>query len=360
VATRRTAARRSVAILAAIVCSLTLAPALSQADPKPSIDEVERQVAALQDDAEAATEAFLAAQLEADKAQQQLDKLNAKVRRSEAALAELQKAVGGFAAAAYRSGGLDQSFSLLLADDPSVFLAQASDLDGIARRQSDVMHKVAVSSQQLAVDKQIAAQQAATLAGIRADLAVKKKAIDTKVAQAQNLLANLKAAERKRLLAKQAAARAASAAAAARAAASVRPSRDTRPTTSGGGGGGSVSSTPPSGRAAGAVRFALAQVGKRYQYAATGPYAYDCSGLTMAAYRSVGVYLPHQSGAQFGYGRRVSSGELQPGDLVFYYSPIHHVGIYIGGGRIVHAANPSSGVRIDPLYSMPFVGAVRP
>ncbi len=357
-ATRRTAARRSVAILAAIVCSLTLAPALSQADPKPSIDEVERQVAALQDDAEAATEAFLGAQLDADKAQQQLDKLNAKVRRSEAALAELQKAVGGFAAAAYRSGGLDQSFSLLLADDPSVFLAQASDLDGIARRQSDVMHKVAVAGQQLAVDKQIAAQQAATLAGIRTDLAAKKKAIDTKVAQAQNLLANLKAAERKRLLAKQAAARAASAAAATRAATSIRPSRDTRSTTSGGGGG-SVS-TPPSGRAAGAVSFALAQVGKRYQYAATGPYAYDCSGLTMAAYRSVGVYLPHQSGAQFGYGRRVSSGELQPGDLVFYYSPIHHVGIYIGGGRIVHAANPSSGVRIDPLYSMPFVGAVRP
>ena len=100
-------------------------------------------------------------------------------------------------------------------------------------------------------------------------------------------------------------------------------------------------------------------MGKRYVYAGTGPNSYDCSGLTLAAYRSVGIYLPHQSGSQFHSGRHVSSSELQPGDLVFYYSPIHHVGIYIGGGRIVHAANPGEGVRIAGVFSMPYSGAVR-
>jgi cell wall-associated NlpC family hydrolase len=218
------------------------------------------------------------------------------------------------------------------------------------------MHKVTVATQQLAADKLIAKQQAATLESIRADMATKKAAIDAKVAEPQRLLATLKAEERRKHEARQAAARAASADEAQRAADAARASRDTR----GGGTPGYGSSTPVSGRAAGAVRFALAQVGKSYVYAGTGPNSYDCSGLTMAAYRSVGVYLPHQSSAQYNSGRHIPASQLQPGDLVFYYSPIHHVGMYIGGGRIVHAANPSSGVTIAPLYSMPYVGAVRP
>jgi cell wall-associated NlpC family hydrolase len=114
-----------------------------------------------------------------------------------------------------------------------------------------------------------------------------------------------------------------------------------------------------SSRAAQAVAFALSQVGKRYVHGAVGPSAYDCSGLTMAAWRSAGVGLPHSSRAQFGVGTRVSQGALAPGDLVFYYSPISHVGIYIGGGRIVDAANPRTGVRITSVGSMPFAGAVR-
>ena len=91
-----------------------------------------------------------------------------------------------------------------------------------------------------------------------------------------------------------------------------------------------------------------------------GPSAYDCSGLTMRAYQSVGIWLPHSAAAQFGDGRQIPPSQLQPGDLVFYYSPIHHVGIYIGGGMIVNAENPSVGVTVTSLYSMPFSGAVRP
>ncbi len=78
----------------------------------------------------------------------------------------------------------------------------------------------------------------------------------------------------------------------------------------------------------------------------------------MVAWAQGGVSLPHNAAAQMGYGTPVSMSNLQPGDLVFYYSPVHHVGMYIGNGKIVHAANPSVGVEISPVNSMPFAGAV--
>jgi cell wall-associated NlpC family hydrolase len=115
-----------------------------------------------------------------------------------------------------------------------------------------------------------------------------------------------------------------------------------------------------SGRAAAAVRYALAQVGDAYVYGAAGPDAFDCSGLTMMAWAQAGVGLPHSSSAQMGSGPRVSSSDLQPGDLVFYYSPVSHVGLYIGNALIVNAENPSAGVRVTGVFSMPYAGAVRP
>ena len=104
----------------------------------------------------------------------------------------------------------------------------------------------------------------------------------------------------------------------------------------------------------------MAQVGDSYVYGAAGPSSFDCSGLTMMAWGQAGVGLPHSSSAQYSSGPHVSAADLQPGDLVFYYSPISHVGMYIGNGLIVHAANPGSGVLVSDLYSMPYVGAVRP
>lgn len=102
-------------------------------------------------------------------------------------------------------------------------------------------------------------------------------------------------------------------------------------------------------RAAVVVAFALAQVGKPYVWAAAGPGAYDCSGLVMAAYRQVGISLPHQTGGIVGRGRRVGRGELQPGDVVFPESG--HVGIYIGGGRMVHAPEPGERVKVSSVYA---------
>ncbi|MDO5736674.1 MAG: C40 family peptidase [Propionibacteriaceae bacterium] len=108
-----------------------------------------------------------------------------------------------------------------------------------------------------------------------------------------------------------------------------------------------------------AVAAALSKVGSRYVHATAGPNTFDCSGLTSFAYAKAGIKLPRQSGSQFSSGTKVSKSNLKPGDLVFYYSPISHVGIYIGDGKIVHAANPRSGVNTTKLDSMPFAGAVR-
>ena len=114
---------------------------------------------------------------------------------------------------------------------------------------------------------------------------------------------------------------------------------------------GSSSGGDVSDRASAAVQYALAQVGDSYVAGASGPSAFDCSGLTSAAWAAAGVSLPHYSYSQWDVTRRVSSSEAQPGDLVFYFGGgAHHVGLYIGGGRMVHAANPSRGVLISDIF----------
>ncbi|MFD0865629.1 C40 family peptidase, partial [Tessaracoccus lubricantis] len=115
-----------------------------------------------------------------------------------------------------------------------------------------------------------------------------------------------------------------------------------------------------SGRAQDVVNAALSKVGKRYVWGTSGENTFDCSGLTSWAYRQIGVNLSRSSRTQWSSaGYKVSKSELKPGDLVFYYSPVSHVGIYIGNGKIVDAANPRTGVRVASLNSMPFTGARR-
>jgi cell wall-associated NlpC family hydrolase len=112
-------------------------------------------------------------------------------------------------------------------------------------------------------------------------------------------------------------------------------------------------------RASAAVSYAYQKLGSPYVWGATGPNAFDCSGLVQAAYRAAGVSLPRTTYSQIAAGRRVSRSELLPGDLVFFYAGISHVGIYVGNGRMIHAPNPSAPVRLAPLDEMPYAGATR-
>jgi cell wall-associated NlpC family hydrolase len=116
----------------------------------------------------------------------------------------------------------------------------------------------------------------------------------------------------------------------------------------------------PNSKAQVAVNTALAQVGDPYVWAAAGPDAFDCSGLTQFAYRAAGISLPHSSRAQSTMGTPVSKAALQPGDLVFFFSPVSHVGMYVGGGKMVHAATAGQPVKVVSVDSMPgFAGARR-
>jgi cell wall-associated NlpC family hydrolase len=108
-----------------------------------------------------------------------------------------------------------------------------------------------------------------------------------------------------------------------------------------------------------AMQKALSKVGAKYRWGASGPDAFDCSGLVMWAYRASGKSLPHSSRAMSYIGTPVSKGDLQPGDLVFFYSGPSHVGIYIGNGEIVHASNPRYPVKVADMASMPFNTARR-
>jgi cell wall-associated NlpC family hydrolase len=116
----------------------------------------------------------------------------------------------------------------------------------------------------------------------------------------------------------------------------------------------------PSAAAATVISTALSKVGSPYAWGASGPDSFDCSGFTSYAYAAIGVSLPHSSSAQSGVGRSVSRSELQPGDLVFFYSPISHVGLYIGNGMMVHARTYGSPVAVVSVDQSGYAGASRP
>jgi cell wall-associated NlpC family hydrolase len=247
---------------------------------------------------------------------------------------QLQKTVGAFAASAYRNGGLDQTLQLVFSEDPATFLDRMASLDALSTREADQLRHVVQARQELAASQAAAAQQLAVVALQRRTLAAQKSQIEQKLQQAQGLLSRLKAGDRARLF---------------------RVSRDFDPRQL-------LNSLPlPTNAQAGkAVQFALAHLGDRYVWAASGMHSWDCSGLTMMAWQAGGVSLPHSSTEQFAVTRKVSRADLQPGDLVFFYHPISHVGIYLGNGYIVHAPNPGKRVEVAPIDRMPFAGASRP
>jgi cell wall-associated NlpC family hydrolase len=117
--------------------------------------------------------------------------------------------------------------------------------------------------------------------------------------------------------------------------------------------------TTASDRAKAALAYALAQVGKAYVMGGVGPDSFDCSGLVLMAYRQIGISLPHNARIQADFGTPVDRGNLAPGDLLFFYTPIGHVAMYIGNGLIVHASTPATGVKISGVMWGNFVAARR-
>jgi peptidoglycan DL-endopeptidase CwlO len=326
--------RKRVASFVATLCIAALGGSVLNASPSsadPSITDVRTKVDKLYHEAEQASERHNAAQGQLKVAKARLAALNADLSREQSAFDKVRGQVAAALVQQYQSQGIGTTGEVLLSDNPDDFLSQLQTVSAYNQRQGAVLAQFGTQAKQLELRKQAAGREIEAISKTERALAADKATIDKLAAEAKDLLGKLETKERERMLA---------------------ASRDGLRVP--------LSSVPASGRAKAAVAYALAQVGDAYVWGAAGPNAFDCSGLTMASWAQAGVGLPHSSSAQRGYGVPVSSDNLQPGDLVFYYSPVSHVGMYIGNGMIVHAANPGEGVRVAPLFSMPYSGAVRP
>ncbi len=346
---------------AGLLASGAVSASSASAAPSRDINQVRNQVRDLQARAEAATERYNNAAGELAGVQATLASLKQKVAREKAQLQVVLSAVDDLARAAYTSGGMDASLQVLLADNPTQFLAQAAALDQVAQSQASSLRRTQTARLRLAQAEAEVRDKEALAQKYRDEMAGAKDEAAAELDDAEGILAGLEAADRARIAALDEQERQAAMAAAAAAQAQLG--------AGGGGGGGTGPDSAGGGysggsRAAAAVSYALSQVGDRYSAAAAGPDAFDCSGLTLAAWRQAGVSLPHYSFSQFSGTRRISLSEAQPGDLVFFFGGgVHHVGMYIGNGRMVHAANPSSGVLVSevlgPWYADHFSGAGR-
>lgn len=237
--------------------------------------------------------------------------------------------------AQYESGSLSATDALLGSRNQQDYLNQLSTMDLASRQQGANLRAVGIAARSVAAanvraaNLLTAAHRRMTVAGAR------RLAVQHQINRFRSVLAGLTAAQQ-RAYSKQNSATPQQAASA-------------------------VSVRAGSAAAQRAVQFALAQVGKPYVFGAAGPGAYDCSGLTMAAWSQGGVSIPHLASAQYNYGKHVGANQLQPGDLVFLYNPIGHVSMYIGNGMLVSAPQPGESVKIVPFayFRSDFTGATR-
>ncbi|MFD6424278.1 NlpC/P60 family protein [Streptomyces sp. NPDC060198] len=330
------AARSAAALALAGAATATAATGSAQAEPHLTAAQVRSKVDQLYRDAEAATERYNGAKEKAGDAARSVDALRDEAARRTDLLNESRHALGSLAAAQYRSGGLDPALQLLLTSDPDQYLERSSYVEMAGDRQAGAISGIRRQITGIDQVRARAEDEAAVLAAREAELARHKKKITSSLADARELLHTLTAAER----------------------------ADYEDANGATGGTGGTSGAPgpvaaPNSRAAQAVAFAYGALGKPYVWGATGPSAYDCSGLTQAAWQAAGVSLPRTTYTQINAGQRVSRSQLAPGDLVFFYSGISHVGLYIGDGKMIHAPRPGAPIRIAPIDEMPFAGATR-
>jgi cell wall-associated NlpC family hydrolase len=325
--------RKSLVIIvagAALATSVGMLPG-GTAEAKPTIQDVQHRVDRLYRAAEQASERYNAIHVQLKQMRGDVAALRADQARQQKATEKARRLVADSIVRQYEGDSLSAVGQAVVSSNPNAFVSQLSTMSAFSSMQAGQYSSYLTQAKALTLRQDATRNQLQKVARLEQQAAQDKATIAKNLAAAKSLLSHLQAQARERMLA---------------------ASRSSTPVP--------TADVPVSGRAAAAVRYAMAQVGKAYVYGASGPNAYDCSGLTMAAWGAAGVGLPHSSSAQYYSGTHISASQLQPGDLVFYYHPISHVGMYIGHGEIVNAENPSAGVRVTGLYSMPYVGAVRP
>jgi len=320
---------RWAAVLASVLLIVALAWTGQSHARADQLSDAKAQLAALQEEASQAEEQYNQIQANLDAASARLEQIGADIAAQQDKVGVLREQVAILTLQQFQDRGITSTTTLLAGGDQDQVIQRIVVSSMVTDTTTALLQNYQLG--QAALDDLLTSQQT-TVDSITADKAKQQELKDQanqKVKDTQTLINRLTAAQQVAL--------------------GVRST---------------VSYSPPppvqNGPAAQqVVDFAMAQVGGAYAYGGVGP-AYDCSGLTLAAYASVGIKLPHSASTQFNYGVPVAASDLQPGDLVFYYSGPGHVGIYVGGGMIVDARNESLGIVYRPLDTgSSFTGARR-
>ncbi len=332
-------ARLSIALLLAASASIGAASLSSAAPSREEVEQARARLDSLNRELDLMVEQYNQARIKLQEVQARLADVRAQAQRAQATADRAISSLNANAARAYRGVG-SQIAELFESASLADFSDRLEFIGSMAQADSDLAVE-AESAQQEA--RWTAAELKATVEerqGIVDALGAKQDQIESRVAEARDLYEELDRKYHEALAAE---------AAAQEAVGTV----------------GGVSPIPPppapNANVAAVLQAAYSVIGTPYQYGGSSPETgFDCSGFTMWAWSHAGVYLPHSSAAQYASLPHVAQSDLQPGDLVFFYSPISHVGIYVGGGSMIHSPQTGSVVSVVPIYWDSFAGAARP
>ena len=331
--------RRGLAIVAGLVAVGGLAVGASGAGaaPQPTVDQVQARINQLTSQFDKVSEQYDQASQQLSAAQSRLSQVRVRLNHANAQFQATQAGVAQTAAAAFEDTGSTSIAGVLTSGDPSVVLQQGSLLMELSGSRNAQTQQLLTDASQLASVEQQVERTEAGISGLKGQLAARKTSLGKLIATQKATLASLTVPQQQTVVSNSIGANGSSA-----------PQPYTGPTTT---------------QAGKAIAFAYAQLGKPYQWGATGPGSFDCSGLAQAAWAAAGVTIPRDTYQQWAALPHIPASALQPGDLL-YYDGIGHVSMYVGGGYIIDA--PQTGMNVQKLpmntgwYASTFDGAVRP
>jgi cell wall-associated NlpC family hydrolase len=305
------------------VLAVAIPTTTAQAAPAPRLDDVQKKVDSLVQKMQVASEQYNTANVDLGESLKRQKALATKIRTLQPRVDELTAKTASYAVDAYQGTDLSLMTSLLDSGSPQTFLDQMITVESLTGSSQEQLDALVASQEELAAVKKTLDGEIVKQAAERRTLKVRKAELNKDLAVWQKL--------RDRLA----------------------PAVDTSGPVP-------VYNGDTASRAGKVVKFAYDALGSPYVFGASGPGTYDCSGLTLAAYRQAGVSLPHSARRQFAQGPTVQRSALMPGDLVYFYSDLHHVGVYIGNNKVIHAPQPGESVKISSVDVMPYAGATRP
>ncbi len=292
--------------------------------PKPNLTALVSQAKQLEFQINALSEQYDGLRIQLTRAQADARIAENAAVRGSSALTVSEQAVARLAAENYMNSGLDPTLQALTTGNPEQFLSQASTITELDQSSGDKVHTLSNEVRQALRDKQTADQQVAAVKALETQMGAKKQAIDAKIDVINS--------------------------AAMKQAMAVFTQTGHFP---------DISIPTANTVGAQALQAAITREGDPYIWGAAGPGEFDCSGLVVWAYAQQGIALPHYTGSLWNSGVHIARADLEPGDLVFFFADISHVGMYIGNGLMIDAPDFGETVRVEPIYWSAYVGAVR-